>query len=64
MCVCARTRVCVCVCVEVNKEKNLTMGRKIEIPSEEFNMKEGRRYKALVLKNYHQDLKTILSSFL
>ena len=45
-------------------EKNSTMWRKIEknvIQSEDFNMKEIRRYKVLVLIYYHQDSEKMLS---
>ena len=47
-------------------EKNLTkceekLKNKV-IQSEEFNMKESRRYNVSVLTNHHQDLEKMLSS--
>ena len=48
-------------------EKNPTVRRKIEkkaIQSEEFNVKESRRYNVSVLMNHHQDLEKMILSIL
>ena len=57
MCVC----VCVCVCVYIYIYTERETENKV-IQSEEFNVKESRRYNMSILINHYQDLEKMLSS--